>query len=283
MNHAVLLISCPDQKGITATVSNFIFQHNGNIVHADQHIDEQTNTFFMRIEWSLDQFDIEPAQISAVFQETVDRFRMQCDLSFTRVRPRMAVFVSRHLHCLQDVLLRQKAGQFRCDIPLIISNHPDAADLAEQFQIDFYELPVSPDNKAEQEQRQLQYLRSARVDFVFLARYHQILTKEFIAQFPQKIINIHHSFLPAFAGKNPYAQAYKKGVKIIGATSHYVTEALDEGPIIEQDTVRVSHRDALEDLIRKGEDLEKVVSARAIRLFLEKRILCYGNKTVVFD
>ena len=283
MNHAVLLISCPDQRGITATVSNFIFEHNGNIVHADQHIDEQTNTFFMRIEWALDGFDIPEEHIFAAFQRVAERFGMIWDLSLTSRRPKMAVFVSRHLHCLQDILLRNKAGQFRCDIPLIISNHPDARPLAEAHQIAFFEFPITRDNKAAQEEKEIACLRQAGVDFIFLARYHQILTREFIRHFPSRIINIHHSFLPAFAGKNPYAQAYEKGVKIIGATSHYVTETLDEGPIIEQDTVRVSHRDALQDLIRKGEDLERVVSARAIRLFVEKRVLCYGNKTVVFD
>ena len=283
MEHAVLLISCPDQRGITATVSNFIFQHNGNIIHADQHIDEQTNTFFMRIEWALDGFDLPEADIPGVFQAVAGRFDMTWDLSLTSRRPRMAVFVSRHLHCLQDILLRYRAGQFRCDIPLIVSNHPDARPLADAHQIEFCEFPITRDTKLAQEEKEVALLQRAGVDFIFLARYHQILTGEFIRHFPNRVINIHHSFLPAFAGKNPYAQAYQKGVKIIGATSHYVTETLDEGPIIEQDTVRVSHRDALEDLVRKGEDLEKVVSARAIRLFLEKRILCYGNKTVVFD
>ncbi len=283
MTHAVLLISCPDQRGITATVSNFIFAHNGNIVHADQHIDEQTNTFFMRIEWSLEGFDIPEDRIPDVFREVAGRFGMTWDLSLTSRRPRMAVFVSKPLHCLQDILLRHKAGQFRCDIPLIVSNHPNARPVAEAYKIDFHEFPVTPETKLSQEEREMNALTAAGVDFVFLARYHQILTRAFVRRFSDRIINIHHSFLPAFAGKNPYAQAYEKGVKIIGATSHYVTETLDEGPIIEQDTVRVSHRDTLQDLVRKGEDLEKVVAARAIRLFLEKRILRYGNKTVVFD
>jgi formyltetrahydrofolate deformylase len=283
MKHAVLLISCPDQRGITATVSNFIFEHNGNIVHADQHIDEQSNTFFMRIEWALEGFDIPGDDIPEMFRGLAGRFGMRWDLSLTSRRPKMAVFVSKPLHCLQDILLRHKAGQFRCDIPLIISNHPDARPIAETYKIDFHEFPFEPDTKRSQEEKEIGALTAAGVDFIFLARYHQVLSLEFVRHFSDRIINIHHSFLPAFAGKNPYAQAYEKGVKIIGATSHYVTETLDEGPIIEQDTVRVSHRDTLQDLIRKGEDLEKVVAARAIRLFLEKRILRYGNKTVVFD
>ncbi|HQP12834.1 MAG TPA: formyltetrahydrofolate deformylase, partial [Candidatus Omnitrophota bacterium] len=241
MTHAVLLISCPDQRGITAAVSNFIFAHNGNIVHADQHIDEQTNTFFMRIEWSLEGFDIPEDRIPDVFREVAGRFSMIWDLSLTSRRPKMAVFVSKPLHCLQDILLRHKAGQFRCDIPVVVSNHPDARPVAEAYKIDFHEFPVSPATKRSQEEREIEVLTAAGVDFIFLARYHQILTGEFVRRFSDRIINIHHSFLPAFAGKNPYAQAYEKGVKIIGATCHYVTETLDEGPIIEQAVERVGH------------------------------------------
>lgn len=283
MNKAILLISCPDQKKITASVSGFVAGHDGNILHADQHIDDQTNTFFMRIEWSLEGFRLAKETIRAEFQKVADRFRMEWQLYFTDEVQRVALFVSKHLHCLYDVLLRHQAGQLACEIPLIISNHPLARKAADDFGIRFEELPVNEGNKAEQEQKQLKLLKDEKIDLVILARYHQILSKSFVDQYAKRIINIHHSFLPAFAGKSPYAQAYRKGVKIIGATSHYVTEELDQGPIIEQDTVRVSHRDTLNNLVHKGQDLEKVVLSRAIRWHLEHKILCYGNKTVVFD
>lgn len=283
MCHAILLISCPDKKGITATVTNFIFKNNGNIVHADQHIDEQSNTFFMRIEWSLKGFAIAKESIGKNFQPIADSFAMKWNLYFSDEVSRVAVFVSQHLHCLYDLLFRYTSGHFHCAIPLIISNHPHAKDLAGDFDIQYYEFPITKTNKQGQEKKELEILKNEKIDLVVLARYHQILTRQFIDAFPCRIVNIHHSFLPAFAGKSPYAQAYQKGVKIIGATSHYVTEDLDQGPIIEQDTVRVSHRDCLDDLIRKGEDLEKVVLSRAVRWHLERKILCYGNKTVIFD
>jgi formyltetrahydrofolate deformylase len=283
MAHAILLISCPDQKGLTATVTNFVFQNNGNIVHADQHIDEQTNTFFMRIEWDLSGFAIPKERIQSHFQEIADRLSMRWELFFTDDVPRVAVFVSRHLHCLYDLLFRYKTGQWNCVIPLIISNHSAAASLAKDFGIEFLETSISSENKHDQEQRQLQILQKNNIDMIILAQYHQIFSGEFVKAFENRIINIHHSFLPAFAGQNPYLQAFQKGVKIIGATSHYVTEQLDAGPIIEQDTVRITHRDSLNDLVRKGQDLEKVVLSRAVRLALERKILCYGNKTVVFD
>lgn len=283
MNHAILLISCPDQKGITASVTNFIFQHQGNIVHADQHIDEQSNTFFMRIEWSLDTFKLKREAIQPAFWVIAKSFHMTWKLSFSDQKTRAAIFVSKHLHCLYDLLYRHKTGQLFCDIPLLLSNHPDARGVAQDFNIKFAEFAVESHNKIEQEQKQMELLKAQKIDLVILARYHQILTKQFVDLFPLQIINIHHSFLPAFAGSNPYLQAYQKGVKVIGATSHYVTEALDDGPIIAQDTVAVSHRDSLEDMKRKGEDLEKVVLSRAVRWHLEQKILCYGNKTVVFD
>ena len=283
MCHAILLISCPDQKGITASVTNFVFEHNGNIIHADQHIDKQSNTFFMRIEWSLDGFDIKRETIGEQFTAIAHKFQMIWELSFSDRVARVAVFVSKHLHCLQDLLYRQEAGQLACTVPLIVSNHTAAKEIAKRHGIRFLEVPIGKDNKATQEQKEIEALNKEKIDLIVLARYHQILTPEFVRTFPNRIINIHHSFLPAFAGKNPYLQAYEKGVKIIGATSHFVTEKLDEGPIIEQDTVRISHRDALEDLVRKGEDLEKVVLSRAVRLALQKKILSYGNKTVVFD
>jgi formyltetrahydrofolate deformylase len=283
MPRAILLISCPDQRGITASVADFIYEHNGNIVHADQHIDEQSGTFFMRAEWTLDGFNLEKETVGECFKPVARRFQMTWDLSFTDERARVAVFVSKHLHCLQDLLYRHKAGQLDCVVPLIISNHPDAKAPADDFGIKFYEMPVTKENKKEREQKQMEILRGAKVDLVVLARYHQVLSGDFVDAYPNRIINIHHSFLPAFAGKNPYLQAYEKGVKIIGATSHYVTEKLDDGPIIGQDTVAISHRDALEDLVRKGEDLERVVLSRAVRLALQKKILSYGHKTVVFD
>lgn len=283
VNHAILLISCPDTKGITAAVTGFISQHQGNIVHSDQHIDEQINTFFMRIEWSLDSFLIDRNCIAEAFLPIAQQFEMSWDLSFLDQKPRVAIFVSKPLHCVYDLLFRYKTGQLFCDIPIMISNHPEARTLAEDFQIKFQEFVMLKENKEQQERLQLEILKSERIDVIVLARYHQILSKEFVGLYPNRIINIHHSFLPAFAGSNPYRQAYQKGVKLIGATSHYVTENLDEGPIIEQDTVRISHRDGLKDLVQKGEDLERIVLSRALRWHLEKKVLCYGNKTVVFD
>jgi len=283
MCHAILLISSPDERGITASVTDFIYKNNGNIVHADQHIDEQNNTFFMRIEWSLDGFNIKKDDVKEQFKPISEKFQMKWELSFTDQRPRVAIFVSRHLHCLQDLLYRHKSGQLACDIPLIISNHSDAKSTAKEFGIKFLEIPITQDNKAQQEKKEIEAINKENIDLIVLARYHQIFTPDFVSSFPNRIINIHHSFLPAFAGKNPYLQAYEKGVKIIGATSHYVTEQLDEGPIIEQSTVRISHRDSLDDLVRKGEDLERVVLNRALRIVLHKKILSYDNKTIIFD
>lgn len=278
-----MLISCPDQKGITATVTNFIYQNNGNIVHADQHIDSQSNTFFMRLEWQLDGFLIPQDLIGQRFQAIAQKFDMKWELFFSDQLPRVAILVSRHLHCLYDLLLRHKEGQLRCEIPLIISNHAEGKGVAEQFSVPYEEVVITKENKLHQEERELKILQDLKIDFVVLARYHQILSKQFVSAYKNRIINIHHSFLPAFPGKNPYAKAYQKGVKIIGATSHFVTEELDEGAIIEQDTVRISHTDSLNDLIRKGHDLEKMVLYRAVRWALERKILSYSNKTVVFD
>ena len=283
MNHAILLISCPDHKGITAAVTGFIAAHSGNIIHADQHIDEQSNTFFMRLEWSLDGFSLKRENIESTFQPIAQKFQMVWQLHFAHQKERVAIFVSKHLHCLYDLLYRYKSGQLKCDIPVIISNHPDARSLADNFEIKFYEFAITKENKPEQEKRQLKLLKQENINFIVLAQYHQILTPLLVNEYKNRIINIHHSFLPAFVGKNPYNQAYQKGVKVIGATSHYVTDALDEGPIIEQDTVHISHRDDLQDLVRKGEDLERIVLSRAVRWHLQKKILCYGNKTVVFD
>ena len=283
MANAILLISCPDQRGITASVTGFIYQHNGNIISADQHIDEQANTFFMRVEWSLDKFDLTRQKIAENFSPLASKFQMKWELHFTDAIFKAAIFVSQHLHCLYDLLFRYKSGQLSCRIPVIFSNHSSARKIAEDFQIEYVELPVTKANKLSQEKKQLKILKERGADLIILARYQQILSPAFVKQYENKIINIHHSFLPAFAGANPYAQAYQKGVKIIGATSHYVIAKLDRGPIIEQDTVRVSHRDSLNDLRRKGEDLEKIVLSRSVRLHLTHRILCYNNKTVVFD
>jgi formyltetrahydrofolate deformylase len=283
MAHAILLISCPDRRGITAAVTQFVFAHNGNIVHADQHIDDQRNTFFMRIEWDLDSFALSRQEIFTVFSGIAGTFEMDWRLFFDDEVPNVAVFVSRHVHCLQDLLLRQQAGHLRCRIPLVISNHQDLRETVEDHGIEFAYFPITPETKLKQEQQEIALLRKHDIGLIVLARYHQILSPGFVQQFSERIINIHHSFLPAFPGKKPYDRAYEKGVKIIGATSHYVTAELDEGPIIEQDTVRVSHRDTVDDFMRQGEDLEKVVLSRAVRLALEHKILCYQNKTVVFD
>jgi len=282
MHNAILLISSPDQKGITASVTQFIFEHHGNILHADQHIDDQDNIFFMRIEFSLDGFKLKRDEIEDAFNPIAKKFKMNWKLHFSDENIRMAVFVSKPLHCLYDIIFRHKTSQLRCDLPLIISNHKEASDLATKFDIKYVYIPKDKNNKLEQEKKEMDLLAQEKIDLIVLARYHQIFTKNFVESFPHQIINIHHSFLPAFVGKNPYAQAYKKGVKIIGATSHYVTQDLDQGPIIEQQTVRISHRDTLDDLKHKGQDLEKVVLYRALRWHMERKVLCYDNKTVVF-
>lgn len=283
MKHAILLISCPDQKGITAGVTGFICQNNGNIVSADQHIDDQTNTFFMRVEWSLEGFGLKREDIQSGLKPLVEKFSMDWSLYFSDESVRVAIFVSKKMHCLYDLLIRHREGQLPCQICQIVSNHQNAQSIANDFKIPFAYFEINPENKIEQEKRQIELLKKENIELVVLARYQQILTSLFIEAFPSRIINIHHSFLPAFAGGNPYQQAYQKGVKIIGATGHYVIEELDAGSIIEQDTVRVTHRDGLEDLIRKGQDLERVVLSRSLRWYLRRKILCYNNKTVVFE
>lgn len=283
MGTAILLISCPDKKGIVAKITDFIYQNNGNIEHADQHIDSQTKTFFMRIEWALQNFAIAKEDIAGSFSSLANEFAMDYKLYFSDETPKIAVFVSRFTHCLYDILLRQKEGQLKCHIPFVVSNHNEAKSIADNFGIRFFEFPKTATNKVEVEKKEIELLKKENIDSIVLARYTQIFTKQFIDEFPNRIINIHHSFLPAFVGSNPYAQAYRRGVKIIGATSHYVTEELDAGPIIEQDTTRVSHRDCLKDLKREGQDLERTVLSRALRWHLERKILAYNNKTVVFD
>ena len=281
---AILLVSCPDQKGVVASIADFVYRHNGNILHADEHADEGSNLFLMRVEFDPSGFDIDLADFAEHFAPIAKKFGMNWRLARSGERPRMAILVSKFNHCLVDLLYRHEIGELTCDIPLIISNHPDNQRLAEFYRIPYFVVPVTKDNKREAEQTQIAMIRENRCDFVVLARYMQVLSNEFIAEFgSQKIINIHHSFLPAFIGARPYHQAFERGVKLIGATSHYVTEVLDDGPIIEQDVVRISHKDSVDDLIQKGRDLEKVVLSRGVRWHIENRVLLYGNKTVVFD
>ncbi len=288
MKHsAILLISCPDRKGEVATIADFVYRHNGNILHADEHADEESGLFLMRVEFDPKDFDIDLSQEDLAdfgkhFSPIAEAFGMKWRLAQSSVRQRMIILVSKYDHCLVDLLYRHKSGELACDIPLIISNHADNQAIADFYKIPYAIVPVTKDNKSQAEARIQALIDVQKPDFMVLARYMQILSNEFVNRYPQRIINIHHSFLPAFVGARPYHQAFERGVKLIGATSHYVTEVLDDGPIIEQDVVRVSHRDTVEDLIRKGRDLEKVVLSRAVRWHVENRVLVYGNKTVVF-
>jgi formyltetrahydrofolate deformylase len=280
---AVLLLSCQDQKGLVAATSEFIYRNDGNIVHADQHVDVEAGLFLQRVEWDLTGFRIPRAELADTFRPIAEKFGMQWELHFSDYVPRMAIFVSKLEHCLSDLLLRQRMGEFAAEIRLVVSNHPDLQQLVEAFGPQYHFYPITKETKAAQEKKEIELLEEQRIDLVVLARYMQIVSGEFVSRFRNRVINIHHSFLPAFPGGRPYHQAYERGVKIIGATSHYATEELDQGPIIEQDVVRVSHRDSVADMMRKGKDLEKVVLARAVSLHLGHRILVYGNKTVVFD
>ena len=282
-NSAILLISCPDQKGLNAAIADFIFRNNGNILHADEHQDEDLGLFLMRVEWDLSGYAIPMGEFEKHFAPIAAKFAMEWKVALSSARPRVALFVSKYDHCLVDLLYRHRSGELACDIPAIVSNHPDVQALADFYKVPLHVVPVTKENKAEAERRELDLLAPLGIDLIVLARYMQVLSTDFIRHYPHRIINIHHSFLPAFVGGKPHHQAYQRGVKLIGATSHYVTEVLDDGPIIEQDVVRISHRDALEDLIQKGRDLEKVVLSRAVRWHIESRILLYGNKTVVFD
>ncbi len=282
-NTATLLISSPDHKGLVAAIADFLYQHNANILHADQHQDAQENLFLMRVEWDLEEFTLPLEQFAEAFAPIAERHQLDWRLEDGRRRSRMAIFVSRFDHCLVDLLYRHQSGELPCDIPLIISNHEDTRRLAEFYGIPFVVIPVNGDNKAEAEAEQQRLLDAHQIDLIVLARYMQVLSTEFCARYPQRIINIHHSFLPAFHGARPYHRAFERGVKLIGATGHYVTEILDDGPIIEQDVARISHRDAIDDLLQKGRDLEKVVLSRAVRWHLDHRVLVYKNKTVVFD
>lgn len=284
MHTAILIIQCKDHKGIVAAVSRFLYENNGNILAIDQYIDEEIGDFFMRAEWELDTFGIGKDQIHEKFGSQVGKqFEMNYTLSFNFPKPRMALFVSRLSHCLFDILSRFYSGQFNVDIPLVISNHKDLEPVVKAFGIPFHHIPVSKDTKPEQEARQLHLLRENGVDFVVLARYMQILSGDFISHFPNRIINIHHSFLPAFVGAKPYHAAYKRGVKIIGATAHYVTEDLDAGPIIEQEVARVRHHNTIDELVQIGQDVEKVVLSKAIKYHLAQKIKVVGNRTIIFN
>jgi formyltetrahydrofolate deformylase len=284
---AILLISCPDRKGEVATIADFVYRHNGNILHADEHADEESGLFLMRVEFDPKDFDIDLADkdltdFARLFSPIAEKFQMKWRLAQSSLRPRMIILVSKYDHCLVDLLYRHQSGELGCEIPLIISNHPDNQPIADFYKIPYTVISITKNNKQQAEEQIHSLIENHKADFLVLARYMQILSNDFVNRYPQRIINIHHSFLPAFIGARPYHQAFERGVKLIGATSHYVTEVLDDGPIIEQDVVRVSHRDTVEDLIRKGRDLEKVVLSRAVRWHVENRVLLYGNKTVVF-
>ncbi len=283
MKHtATLLISCPDQKGLVASIADFLLRHNANILHADQHQDAELKLFLMRVEWDLADCTLDLAAFEPAFKPIAEKFQMRWRLALGSYRPKMAIFVSKYDHCMADLLYRHQAHELHCDIPLIISNHADTRWIAQAYGITFQHVEVAK-GKHEAERDQLALLRHHHIDFIVLARYMQVLSPEFIRHYPNRIINIHHSFLPAFHGARPYHRAFERGVKLIGATSHYVTESLDDGPIIEQDVARISHRDQIEDLMQKGADLERVVLSRAVRWHIENRVLVYANKTVVFD
>ena len=281
---AILLIHCPDTKGIVASVTEFIYKNGGNIGYLEQHVDSSNSTFFMRIEWSLDNFSIPKEKIGENFETLIGvRFEMKWRLYFANDVPRMAIFASKLPHCLYDILSRWKSGELKLEIPIVISNHEDLKSVAKKFGIDYHHCELTSQNKKTQEENQLRLLKKYEVNFIVLARYMQILTGDFVEQYRNRIINIHHSFLPAFPGAKPYHSAHERGVKVIGATSHYVTSELDAGPIIEQDVTRVSHTDSVDDMVRKGRDLEKIVLSRAIWSHIQRKTLVYGNRTIVFS
>ena len=280
---ATLLICCPDRKGLVATIANFLLSYNANILHADQHQDADAGLFLMRVEWALDGFTLPIADFAAAFEPIARENRMEWKMALSENKPKIAIFVSKYEHCLIDLLHRWRIGELHCEIPLIISNQEDCRRIAEFNGIPYHVVPVTRQNKVELEQQQFALLEQHGVDLIILARYMQVLSEEFVQRYPNRVINIHHSFLPAFDGAKPYHRAHARGVKLIGATSHYVTEQLDEGPIIEQEVTRISHRDDVDDLIQKGRDLERMVLSRAVRWHLDNRILSYNNKTVIFD
>lgn len=284
MTTAKLLLHCPDKPGILAEVTDFITVNKGNIIYLDQYVDHVENIFFMRIEWELKDFLVPQEKIEDYFRTLYgQKYEMDFRLYFSDVKPRMAIFVSKLSHCLFDMLARYTAGEWNVEIPLIISNHPDLQHVAERFGIPFYLFPITKETKEEQERKEMELLAKHKITFIVLARYMQVISEQMINAYPNKIINIHHSFLPAFVGAKPYHAAFQRGVKIIGATSHYVTTELDAGPIIEQDVVRITHKDAIEDLVNKGKDLEKIVLSRAVQKRIERKVLAYKNKTVIFS
>jgi formyltetrahydrofolate deformylase len=281
---AILLMHCPDQPGIIAMVTEFINVNGGNIIYLDQHVDVCQGVFFMRVEWELENFIIPQNKIKEYFETLyATKYRMYFRLYFKDYKPRMAIFVSKMSHCIYDLLARFTAGEWNVEIPLIISNHPDLENVGARFEIPFHVFPITKDNKDAQEKAELALLKENKVDFIVLARYMQVVTENIINEYPHRIINIHHSFLPAFMGAKPYHAAFERGVKLIGATSHYVTTELDAGPIIEQDIARISHKDNVETLVHKGQDLEKIVLSRAVEKHIQRKVLTYENKTVVFN
>lgn len=284
MKTAKLLLHCPDQPGILAEVTDFITVNKGNIIYLDQYVDHVENIFFMRIEWELESFLVPQGKIEDYFETLyAQKYGMSFRLYFSDVKPRMAIFVSKMSHCLFDLLARYTAGEWNVEIPLIISNHPDLQHVAERFGIPFHLFPITKETKEEQEKKEMELLAKHKVNFIVLARYMQVISEKMIDAYPNRIINIHHSFLPAFVGAKPYHAAFERGVKIIGATSHYVTTELDAGPIIEQDVVRITHKDTVQDLVNKGKDLEKIVLSRAVQKHIERKVLAYKNKTVIFN
>lgn len=283
-NTAKLLLHCPDKPGIISAVTDFITINKGNIVYLDQYVDHIENIFFMRIEWELSDFLIPREKIEDYFDTLyAQKYEMSFRLYFSDIKPRMAIFVSKMSHCLFDMLARYANGEWNVEIPLIISNHPNLQHVADKFGIPFYLFPITKETKAEQEAKEMELLAKHKVNFIVLARYMQVISENMINSYPNRIINIHHSFLPAFVGAKPYHAAFERGVKIIGATSHYVTTELDAGPIIEQDVVRITHKDTVEDLVNKGKDLEKIVLSRAVQKHIERKVLAYKNKTVIFS
>jgi formyltetrahydrofolate deformylase len=282
-NSAILLVQCPDRKGLDATIAEFIYRYDGNILHFEQHQAGEEHYYLARVEWDLDGFRLDLRDFDRTFGPIAHKFGMNWCIALGNYRPRVAIFVSKYDHCLVDLLYRQRNGELACEIPLIISNHVEAKRHADFHGVPFHHILVSKENKQEAEAQQLELLQINKIDVAVLARYMQVLSTDFIVQFPLPIINIHHSFLPAFVGGRPHHQAYERGVKLIGATAHYVTEVLDDGPIIDQGVTRISHRDSLEDLVEKGRDLEKVVLSRAVRWHIENRILLYNNKTIIFE
>ena len=284
MKTAKLLLHCPDKPGILAEVTDFITVNKGNIIYLDQYVDHVENIFFMRIEWELKDFLVPQEKIEDYFATLyAQKYEMNFRLYFSDTKPRMAIFVSKMSHCLFDLLARYTAGEWNVEIPLIINNHPDLQHVAERFGIPFHLFPITKETKEEQEKKEMELLAKHKITFIVLARYMQVISEQMINAYPNRIINIHHSFLPAFVGAKPYHAAFERGVKIIGATSHYVTTELDAGPIIEQDVVRITHKDTVQDLVNKGKDLEKIVLSRAVQKHIERKVLAYKNKTVIFN